>query len=67
MSDVLIAILQFPNDPTNNRVAHQMFLATQTGNTIDTYIRFLPFLVKKKEYMVRIGIIMLPFSRQSIL
>lgn len=37
MSDVLIAILQFPNDPTNNRVAHQMFLATQTGNTIDLY------------------------------
>jgi hypothetical protein len=37
MSDVLIAILQFPNDPTNNRVAHQMFLATQTGSTIDLY------------------------------
>lgn len=37
MSDVLIAILQFPNDPTNNRVAHQMFLATQTDDTIDLY------------------------------
>ena len=37
MSDVLIAILQFPNDPTSNRVAHQMFLATQTGSTIDLY------------------------------
>lgn len=37
MSDVLIAILQFPNDPTNNRVAHQMFLATQKGGTIDLY------------------------------
>lgn len=37
MADVLIAILQFPNDPTNNRVAHQMFLATQTGNMIELY------------------------------
>ena len=37
MSDVLIAILQFPNDPTNNRVAHQMFLATQTGSSINLY------------------------------
>lgn len=37
MSDVLIAILQFPNDPTNNRVAHQMFLATQTDDKLDLY------------------------------
>ncbi|MEE0059247.1 MAG: hypothetical protein UE295_00285 [Acutalibacteraceae bacterium] len=37
MQDILIAILKFPNDPTNNRVAHQMFLATQTGSTLDLY------------------------------
>ena len=37
MSDVLIAILQFPNDPTNNRVAHQMFLARQSDDSIDLY------------------------------
>ena len=37
MSDILIAIIVFPNDPTNNRVAHQMFLATQTETTIDLY------------------------------
>lgn len=38
MADVMVAILQFPNDPTNNRVAHQMFIATQTVNTIDLYL-----------------------------
>ena len=37
MADILIAILKFPNDPTNNRTAHQMFLATQTETTIDLY------------------------------
>ncbi len=37
MADILIAILMFPNDPTNNRAAHQMFLATQTATTIDLY------------------------------
>lgn len=37
MLDVVIAILQFPNDSTHNRVAHQMFLATQTEDTIDLY------------------------------
>ena len=37
MADVLIAILKFPNDPTNNHTAHQMFLATQTETTIDLY------------------------------
>ena len=37
MADILIAILKFPNDPTNNIVAHQMFLATQTETTLDLY------------------------------
>ena len=37
MSDVIISILQFPNDPTNNRTAHQMFVATQTDCAIDLY------------------------------
>ncbi len=37
MSDVLIVILEFPNDPTNNRVAHQMFCATQTDKSINLY------------------------------
>lgn len=37
MSDVLIAILQFPNDPTNSRIAHQMFLASKMSNHLDLY------------------------------
>ena len=37
MVDVMVAILEFPNDPTKNRIAHQMFVAAQTGNTLDLY------------------------------
>lgn len=37
MSDILIASLKFPNDPTNNCCPHQMYIASLNGNSIDLY------------------------------
>lgn len=37
MSDIIIAVICFPNDPTQNRTAHQMFVAQQTDTYIDLY------------------------------
>lgn len=37
MADVIIAILEFPNDPTNNKVAHQMFVGEQNVSYLDLY------------------------------
>lgn len=37
MADVVVAILHFPNDPTHNNAAHQMFMATQTESTLNLY------------------------------
>lgn len=37
MSDIIIAVLEFPNDPTHNRAAHQMFLAQQSGSYLNLY------------------------------
>ena len=37
MADVIVAILHFPNDPTHNTAAHQMFVATQTASGLDLY------------------------------
>lgn len=37
MSDIIVAILHFPNDPTNNNAAHQLFIAEQTGRHLNLY------------------------------
>jgi len=37
MMDIVTAVLCFPNDPTKNRTAHQMFVAEQVGNHVDLY------------------------------
>lgn len=37
MADIIVAILHFPNDPTKNNSAHQMFLAEQTDNYLNLY------------------------------
>lgn len=37
MADIIVARLQFPNDPTNNNVAHQMFIAEQTEQYLNLY------------------------------
>lgn len=37
MADIIIAKIKFPNDPTGNITAHQMFIAEQTGNNINLY------------------------------
>lgn len=37
MFDIVIAVLCFPNDPTKNKVAHQMFVAEQRETCIDLY------------------------------
>lgn len=37
MSDIIIAILYFPNDPTNNKVAHQLFVAERTNQYLSLY------------------------------
>lgn len=37
MMDIVIAVLCFPNDPTKNKTAHQMFVAERTENYIDLY------------------------------
>ena len=35
--DIIIAVLCFPNDPTKNMTAHQMFVAEQTDRYVDLY------------------------------
>lgn len=35
--DIIIAVLCFPNDPTKNMTAHQMFVAEQTDHYVDLY------------------------------
>lgn len=37
MSDIIIAILHFPNDPTNNNAAHQMYIAEMTLSYMELY------------------------------
>ncbi len=37
MMDIVIAVLCFPNDPTKNKVAHQMFVAERIENYVDLY------------------------------
>lgn len=37
MSDIIIAVIKFPNDPTGNGVAHQMFLAERTEEYLNLY------------------------------
>lgn len=37
MYDIVIAVLCFPNDPTKNMAAHQMFVGEQTDSGIDLY------------------------------
>lgn len=37
MSDIIVAVLHFPNDPTNNNNAHQMFIAEQTSQYLNLY------------------------------
>lgn len=37
MGDLVIARLIFPNDPTNNLVAHQMFVGSLHGNILQLY------------------------------
>lgn len=37
MSDIIVAILHFPNDPTHNNAAHQLFIAEQTGSYLNLY------------------------------
>lgn len=37
MSDIIVAILRFPNDPTNNNAAHQLFIAEQTKCHLNLY------------------------------
>lgn len=37
MSDIVVAIIRFPNDPTQNSTAHQMFLAEQTQSYLNLY------------------------------
>lgn len=37
MSDIIVAIIHFPNDPTNNNAAHQLFIAEQTGTYLNLY------------------------------
>lgn len=36
MSDIIVAILRFPNDPTNNNAAHQLFIAEMKANGTHT-------------------------------
>ena len=40
MPDIIIAVLEFPNDPTHNRTAHQMFLTQQDGSGLNLYSVF---------------------------
>ena len=37
MSDIIVAILHFPNDQTHNNAAHQLFIAEQTGSYLNLY------------------------------
>lgn len=37
MADIIIAIIHFPNDPTQNMAAHQMFLAEQCETSLNLY------------------------------
>ncbi len=37
MADIIVVRLKFPNDPTNNNAAHQMFIADQTGQYLKLY------------------------------
>lgn len=37
MSDIVIARICFPNDPTSKLVAHQMFVGEQTGTQLHLY------------------------------
>ena len=37
MMDIIIVILCFPNDPTRNRTAHQMFIAEKSESYVDLY------------------------------
>lgn len=35
--DIIIARIQFPNDPCKNKTPHQMFVAEYSGNAINLY------------------------------
>jgi hypothetical protein len=37
MADIVIAVLAFPNDPTNNITAHQMFISEYNGTQLNLY------------------------------
>ena len=37
MSDIIVAILHFTNDPTHNNAAHQLFIAEQSGTYLNLY------------------------------
>lgn len=37
MFDIIVAILAFPNDPTNNVTAHQMFISEYSGTQLNLY------------------------------
>lgn len=37
MSDIVVAIIHFPNDPTQNSTAHQMFLAERNHGYLNLY------------------------------
>ena len=50
MMDIIVAILRFPNDPTGNMAAHQMFVAEQTENGIDLYSVSSIFGKEKRVY-----------------
>lgn len=48
--DIVIAVLCFPNDPTKNKTAHQMFVAERTENYIDLYSVSSIFGKEKRVY-----------------
>lgn len=50
MIDIVVAVLLFPNDPTKNRAAHQMFVAEQAENYIDLYSVSSIFGKEKRVY-----------------
>lgn len=50
MMDIIIAVLRFPNDPTGNMAAHQMFVADQTAEYIALYSVSSIFGKEKRVY-----------------
>lgn len=50
MMDIVTAILCFPNDPTKNMTAHQMFVAEQTENHVNLYSISSIFGKEKRVY-----------------